>query len=123
VCAKTVVYIDDDTLIRTSVCELLRSLGVEVCDFERGIDALAHIAADPPKAVLIDLNMPGMSGFELAALIRNACGRELRLVAYSGVSTPEQCERALRAGFDDFLTKPVPGPVLIRALRLPSEHR
>jgi CheY-like chemotaxis protein len=62
---------DDDPAIREILSELLAEIGYQVRIAEDGFTALAEIRKDAPDILLSDLNMPGMSGFELLCLVRN----------------------------------------------------
>lgn len=112
----SVVFVDDDELIRTSICAVLDMFGIVVQDFSNGIDALNCIERGRPDAVLLDLNMPAMDGFEVARRVRAQCGTSLRLVALTAVDNPRQREAARMAGFDEFLTKPASGAEIVAAL-------
>lgn len=74
---------------------------------------------------VFDVGLPGMDGYELARRLRQRPDwAELRLIALTGYGNPEETERALAAGFDVHLTKPVDIEVLIRMLGAPrEEHR
>jgi CheY-like chemotaxis protein len=67
--------------------------------------------------VLIDLNMPGMGGLELARALRGQeRGERIRLIALTGMGQPSDVEASLRSGFDDHLTKPAPVEEVLRAV-------
>jgi CheY-like chemotaxis protein len=111
----SVVYVDDDDLVRETITALLRMEGVAVTDFATGASAVRAVAADPPDAVLIDLNMPSMDGFAVARAMR-AFHADLRLVAISGQATAENRNDAMDAGFDRFLEKPASMDRILTAL-------
>lgn len=103
--AVRVLVIDDDALSREVLALLLSSEGYEVETAESGDAALLHLQAAPdalPAVLLVDLQMPGTAGSELARRLREVCGTGTKLVAMSG-SVPEQ---ETRRGFDGFLLKP-----------------
>jgi CheY-like chemotaxis protein len=114
-----IVFVDDDANVRSSTAELLRLLGVEVAAFSDAWSAIDSVTDRCPDAVLIDLNMPAMDGFEVAQVLRERFGRTLRLVAFSGVTSTFQREAAAHAGFDVFLAKPCTGVAMIQALTRP----
>lgn len=61
-----------------------------------------------PKAILLDIGLPGTDGYEVAKRIRAMpCGASIRLIALSGYGQPEDRARAVRDGFDAHLVKPV----------------
>ncbi len=94
--------IDDDLMSREVLTLLADDAGFEVTAFESGEEALAALGPDPPDAVVADMQMPGVSGDDLANLLRGACGPATKLLAMSG--SPVPAERI--ACFDGFLLKP-----------------
>lgn len=73
-----------------------------------GRTALDLIRAETPDGILLDLGLPGLDGFQLAAdLRRQPNGGDTPLIAVTGYATPAHRERARAAGFDHFLIKPV----------------
>ena len=103
-----ILLIDDDEISREVMSLLLTAQGHVVDAVESGKEALNHLQESPakrPHAILIDLQMPGLSGAELAHALRDACaqgGTIPILVAMSG-SLPD---RATLSSFDGFLPKP-----------------
>jgi signal transduction histidine kinase len=92
---------------RAGLVELLRSAGCEVSASENGLDALGAILSHAPEAALLDIGLPGLDGYEVAARARAALGNRIVLVAITGYGQPDDRARALAAGFDAHLTKPV----------------
>ena len=70
-----------------------------------------------PQVALLDIGLPRMNGYELAALVRGSFGNTIKLVAMSGYGQPDDVRRAEAAGFDRHLTKPVDPRRLASALR------
>jgi CheY-like chemotaxis protein len=112
-----VVYADDDDLVREALTRLLIEEKIDVRACNGGAEAIELCRQLNPDAVLLDLNMPDPDGLETARrLRRNPGGEALRLIALTGRGTWDLRQKAMDAGFDDFLTKPVPAAVLIRTL-------
>lgn len=111
---RRVLVVDDNVDAAETLAELIRLSGHQVETAHDGRAGLAAAARFRPEVALIDLSMPEMDGFELCAAIRaEAGGREVRLYAVTGLGQERDRERALAAGFDAHLTKPVrPGRVL-----------
>ena len=59
-----------------------------------------------PDAVIVDIGLPKMDGYEVARAIRLRCDYRLRLIALTGYGLPEDQSKALQAGFDAHLAKP-----------------
>jgi CheY-like chemotaxis protein len=81
-----------------------------------GPAAMAAVAEQHPEIVLLDLGLPGMSGYEVAERIRSAGESNLRIIAVSGYGRPEDVTRARAAGCDAHLAKPVDLDALDRLL-------
>ena len=115
----TVWVVDDDMMSREVTALLLADAGFAARMHESGADALRSLRAGCaiPNAMLIDMQMPGVSGDALAAELRAACGPLTRLIAMSGA----QVEPERRAGFDNFVMKPFDGEALVRSLRNPGD--
>lgn len=114
----TVVYAEDDDLMREATIDVLTQEDVDVHACASGAEALALCAQVGPDAVLLDLNMPDLDGLKTARELRaDPAFRNLKLVALTGNGTWELRKKALDAGFDEFLTKPIPTMALIEALQ------
>ena len=115
----TVVYADDDDLVRETISRLLTEEGIDVHACVDGAEAVSLCAQMEPDAVLLDLNMPEVDGLQAAKQLRlNPAYNALRLVALTGRGTWDLRRKAMEAGFDEFLVKPIPTDVLIRALKV-----
>ena len=87
---------------------VLRFMGYEVSIAYGGAEALETAARERPRAAIIDIGMPGMSGHEVARRMRlEAWGRHAILIALTGWGQDPDKQAARAAGFDDHLTKPV----------------
>lgn len=103
-----ILVADDNRPAAESLAELLALDGHEVRTAFAGAEAVAAAAAFRPEAVLLDLAMPGISGYEAAARIRGEpWGRDILLVAVSGWGREADRARGQAAGFDAHLTKPL----------------
>jgi CheY-like chemotaxis protein len=105
--SKRVLIVEDDDDAREVMGELIDALGHEAIPAASGGEAVLEAERHPPDVALIDLGLPGTDGFETARRIRGVvAGAGVRLVALTGFSDASTRERALAAGFDDFLVKP-----------------
>jgi PAS domain S-box-containing protein len=103
-----VLVVEDSQPVADVFAMMIRELGHDVDVVASGPEALARMAAEPPDIVVSDISMPGMSGYDLAQHIRTSQnGRGIFLVALTGFGQPEDRQRALAAGFDEHLVKPV----------------
>ena len=113
-----VLVVDDNELGRYTALEMLLQAGLEASSADSGPHALARLAQERFDAVLLDIQMPGMDGFETFAAIRRlpGCAR-LPVIALTGHATQEDRVRSLEAGMDDHLGKPLDSSSLFAALR------
>ena len=105
-----VLFIEDDAMNRRVVRDMLNVAGVEMVEAEDAARGIALIAGeDALDAVLVDLRMPGMDGFEAMKLIRaRTDGKEkLPLIVVTADTAPDLVERCRAAGADEVLYKPV----------------
>jgi CheY-like chemotaxis protein len=86
---------------------LLTMKGHEVIGLSGGEGLIDTIAAGPPDLVLMDIQLPGKDGFALLQEIRGSEHRALRVVALTAHAMSGDRERALEAGFDGYITKPI----------------
>ena len=108
-----VLVVDDDPAIRL-ICTTWLSLdGYEVLEAANGQDALDLAFTEEPAVVLLDLSMPVLDGFAVAAALRaDERTRELPLVVLTGEAGPHVTERVFEMGATGFFTKPFdPGAV------------
>lgn len=105
---RRVLVVDDNTDAATMLAALLTQLGHDVRTAGDGPAALSLLDGFTPDLALLDIGLPGMSGYELARRLRarEDC-RDVRLVAVTGWGQPDDRRRSLDAGFDEHLTKPV----------------
>jgi len=98
----------------------LRALGYNVLTAVDGADAIAQAEQQLPELIVLDLELPGISGFEVARrLRRDERTRHIPLIAATGYSHERQLSMAREAGFDRVLVKPIEPETLIDAI---DEH-
>ncbi len=103
-----ILVVDDNQDAADSLGLLLEAIGAEVRVVYAGAQGLLALAEFRPDAVLLDLGMPGMDGFETARRLRlSPEGRAAKLVALTGWGQEEDRRRTREAGFDHHLVKPV----------------
>lgn len=107
----SILLVEDDPLLAEVLSGLLQGLGHRVTHAPQALAALSALAAETPALALLDLDLPGMDGLQLARLIRSQ-GRELPLIALTARSDPEAEPQAFAAGMTAFLRKPVTGAML-----------
>lgn len=118
----SVILIDDEPAVRDSLTLLLETLGFEVESYDSAEAFLQGHCPGKPGCVVLDVNMPGMSGPELQAeLIR----RDIRLpiIFLTAHGDIPMTVRAIQAGAIDFLTKPVKGKQLVERVTMALQQQ
>ncbi len=115
--SMNLLVIDDNVDAGETLALLLTAFGHRVRHAVDGAEGLRMVSADRPDAVLLDIGLPGMDGYELARLLRQIPDmKKTRLIAVTGYAGASDRLRAREAGFDSHVTKPVDIDLLLRAL-------
>lgn len=119
------VIVDDHDDTREGFAEFLQVSGFEVLPAASADEFDSAIARRRPDAIVLDLQLPRVDGWELARRIRQSPDlRDVPLVAFSACVMPDERARAEEAGFDVFLAKPCDPEVVVGELRrLLAERR
>ena len=103
----TILIADDDAESRSAIGAMLAREGYHIVNADRGDAALELAVSLRPDVILLDVVMPGMSGFDVCAKLRShAVLRDVPIVMVSGLGDHDSRLRGLEAGADDFITKP-----------------
>ena len=121
---KLRVLLAEDSLVNQKVAvHLLEQRGHEVVVANDGVEAVAAVKRQPFDAVLMDIQMPNMDGFEATATIREherPSGAHTRIIAMTANAMKGDRERCLDAGMDGYLSKPIRGYQLFQTLEGPA---
>ena len=116
--AAQVMVIDDSIGIRTMVGFMLQRVGVSVVAFKNGLEALQALSAQqvaPPRVLLLDIKMPGISGFDLAReLRRNEAFAETQIIMLSGMGGTFNHLKARAVGASGYIKKPFKAGELVK---------
>jgi FixJ family two-component response regulator len=112
----TIHVVDDDESLRTALMRLLRAAGYAVRTYASAGDFLLNKPENAPGCMILDVRMPGPSGFELQEAIAKL-EESLPIIFLSGHGDIPMSVRAIKAGAVDFLTKPVRRETLLQAVR------
>jgi signal transduction histidine kinase/CheY-like chemotaxis protein len=114
---RKILVVDDNVDAADTLQSLLALDGFEVTAAYDGVAAVAQIRTAQPDAVVMDIGMPGMDGYDAARLIRQQPGGSaIVLIALTGWGQPIDRQRASLAGFDHHLVKPVDYDLLMKCL-------
>ena len=108
--ASTILIVDDDPIARETLEALLSSTGYQIVSAASGFEGLARAAECTPDAVLLDVMMPGMNGFEVCKRLRaDARLAEVPIIMITALDDRDARLLGLRTGADDFISKPFDG--------------
>jgi CheY-like chemotaxis protein len=114
-----VLVVDDYEPNLKTMSRMLKLMGHDVATAANGPETLECLEAFKPEIILLDINMPGMSGYEVARRVREHPDHaSIKLVAVTGYGQDEDVQRAKAAGFDEHLVKPVDMGKLAQVLRM-----
>ncbi len=104
---QQVLVIEDSASVRRLIEVCLRVLGVEVRSASDGPEGLEAIRDERPDAVVLDIGLPGLDGWEVLRLLReDPDTADLKVLVLTAHAQPEMADRAARGGADSFMTKP-----------------
>jgi FixJ family two-component response regulator len=113
---KPVVFVvDDDVSVRESLELLIEAAGWRTATFSSGQEFLAHPHLNSPSCLVLDVNLPGLSGLELQSLVADRT--DMPIIFITGYGDVPMIVRAMRAGAVEFLAKPLVGEVLLAAIQ------
>lgn len=121
---ETILVVDDDLRFRDFVRELLERAGYRVLALGDGTAVLDAANGERPTAVVLDVNLPGLNGYEVCQRLREQFGLDLGIIFISGERT-ESFDRTagLLIGADDYLAKPFDPSELVARVRRFSRRR
>lgn len=115
---KPVLVVDDDAAIRALIGVLLERIGCPVIEAATGQEAIAKAKQTRPALVLLDVALPGITGYEVCHELRETYGHSLPVIFISGSRMESQDRVAgLLLGADDYIVKPFDTPELLARIR------
>ena len=112
---KTILVVDDELHIRQLLRQELEAAGYQVKTAKDGVDGLNQVKADPPDLIILDVMMPTINGFDLAAVLKNnPATMGIPTIILSIIEDPE---RGYRLGVDRYLTKPIDTELLLHDIK------
>lgn len=104
---RSIGIVEDNADFREALLAGLGALGHDVTGACDGPAGVAMLLARQPEVAIVDIGLPGLDGYGVARRLRDAMGGGILLIALTGYGQPEDRRRALEAGFDVHLTKPL----------------
>jgi len=114
---ETILVVDDNPINLKLVRVLLSGDGYDVCAAQDAEEALVILQSRQPRLILMDLQLPGMDGYELTRRLKGAdATRNIFIVALTSYAMKGDHEKALDAGCDGYVTKPIDTNALLRTV-------
>jgi len=105
--SKTILIVDDEAYIVTSLEYVMQSAGFEVAVAYDGEEALEKVAENVPALIILDLMMPKLDGFEVCQKIReNPLWKDIRIIILTAKGRDTERKKGMSLGADDYMTKP-----------------
>lgn len=109
--AFTIMVVEDEPAIRQEICQLLRNALYQVQEVEIFSNAAEEVAEKSPDLVLLDLNLPGISGYDICSRIRQQS--EVPVIFLTSRTDSMDELTGMLKGADDYITKPFQPPILL----------
>jgi CheY-like chemotaxis protein len=117
--SPSVLVVDDEPQARMMLRLILARAGFEVLEAQDGYEALAEVERALPDAMILDIMMPGIDGFEVCERLRgDERTADLPIIMLSAKADPQSISRGLSLGANEYLTKPVTPDDLTRHVRI-----
>lgn len=104
---RSILVVDDNHLAAQGLCKLLRMRGYRAEPAYTGERAIMRVREWAPEAVILDIGLPGMSGYQVASSLRKDLGYRGAIIALTGYGQERDRHKATESGFDRHLVKPV----------------
>jgi DNA-binding response OmpR family regulator len=122
--SNRILVVEDDADLGELLCDLLRTEGYDPIRVEDGEQAVLRIAQDPPAAVVLDVMLPGMSGFEVSQRLKfSRETNRIPILMLTAMDDDKARGKGLRVGADRYLTKPFEPDELLREIRATLAHK
>jgi len=112
---RVIAILDDEEHYRRALSRLLKAHGYDVASFSAGEELIAEVAQRAFDCVLLDLHMPGMTGFDVLARLRGQPAPP-PVIVITAHDDPDFVKRALDLDAFECQSKPVPSPILLGAI-------
>ncbi len=113
-----ILVADDDWLNRDMLRDFLTQEGYGVIRASNGVETLAALSDHPIDLVLLDIKMPDINGYEICRKVRATPEiQHLPIIMLTGMDSDDDLQEALKAGTDDFITKPFNSTLLLAHVR------
>ena len=103
-----ILVVEDNMLNRRLFTDLLKTLKHDILEATDGVSALKIVESEQPDLVLMDIQLPGISGLDVTQKIRNNKNiKQPKILAVSAFAMKQDAEKVLESGCDDYISKPI----------------
>lgn len=113
---RHILVLEDEAPVRAMLNKMLTDAGYRVTAVADGTSALRAVREDPPDALVCDLAMPGINGFQVITMLKHSLSFEAPIIVVTGLMRDDSRAEAMNAGADGFLRKPVDRDKLLAEL-------
>ena len=118
-----ILVVEDDSLVSEMLCDLLKSEGFQTSAVYNGSEAIGRVESEKPDAILLDVMLPGMSGFDICKKLKlKRETNSIPILMLTALSDTQSRKSGLRVGANRYLTKPIDPNLLLRELRENLHH-
>lgn len=115
---QTILLVEDDIWIQDMVMRRLSLQGYQVCVVGNAHMALAHVRADPPDLILMDVELPGMTGLQVTRYLKShPTTKRIPIILLTAFAEEEDRQNGFKAGCDEYETKPIDFDLLFKKIR------
>lgn len=116
---KKCLVVDDTKIIRKIIAKIMSNLGFDVTEAEDGEDALETFFLSPVDVIIMDFDMPVVSGLDVLYKIRNTKAiKQPKIIMLSSMYDEENISQAMAGGADDFIIRPLDSDIIATKLKL-----
>ncbi len=116
---KKCLVVDDTKIIRKIIAKIMSNLGFDVTEAEDGEDALETFFLSPVDIIIMDFDMPVVSGVDVLYKIRTTKAiKQPKIIIISSVYDEENISQAMAGGADDFIIRPLDSDIIATKLKL-----
>ena len=116
---KKCLVVDDTKTIRKIIAKIMSNLGYDVIEAEDGEDALENFFLNPVDVIVMDFDMPVVSGVDVLYKIRTTKAiKQPKIIIISSVYDEENISQAMDGGADDFIIRPLDSDIIATKLKL-----
>ena len=116
---QRILIVEDDRLSMTLLSDFLNAHGFKILKTSEGLEAINLARDEHPDLILMDIRLPGISGFEVTRLLKqDNRTKVIPIIAVTAFATPGDEKKALESGCAAYITKPVKVDELLRTIEL-----